>query len=113
MKDNTQKVFWLKTASMAYKQGVGYYDVWQSGYFYNPTYGYVVVATDAALPLRYDTTDGVFWPAQGVMTATGRNGTKARLQVLSSTQYTITIDTDGNGTYDYSAGTFLWPASSC
>ncbi len=111
IKDNTtSQVFKIENLSMTLVDGSNYVEVnVVSGRFYHPDHGYVDTQTTA--PFRiYDRDD---WPSQGVLICTGATGggggnTVARLTALSSTQYQVEADTDGDGIYDYNSGNLLW-----
>jgi hypothetical protein len=80
-----------------------------SGNFYHPEYGYVSLATTTPLQIYFSDD----WPFAGELVCTGEKGiaggpTKARLTVISSTEYQIEADTDGDGTYDYNSGVLHW-----
>jgi len=110
LKDNTSgNVYKLENYVMTTTEGSTYIDIEVSGKYYDPAYGYVDISTPS--PLRiFDTDD---WPSQGLMVLTGNTGmgggsTKAKLTALSSTQYQVEADTNGDGTYDYNSGPLNW-----
>ncbi len=110
LKDNgSGKVYRLEDYSMVVTDGTTYTSIEISGRFYEPDYGYVDIST--SVPLRILNTDD--WPSYGVMVLAGRTGiaggsTKAKLTALSSTQYRVEADTDGDGSYDYNSGPLDW-----
>ncbi|MBI2779979.1 MAG: hypothetical protein HYX62_09420 [Gammaproteobacteria bacterium] len=75
-------------------------DVSMGGRFYGPDDGYVDLTTPT--PFRFYITAGVVAaaPSQGVLVVTGGNGTKASLVAISTTDYNINVDADGNGNYE-------------
>ncbi|MBI5058085.1 MAG: hypothetical protein HZB61_15855 [Nitrospirae bacterium] len=106
LKDNsTADVFKIENFSMTMSDGSNYVDVSVvSGRFYHPDYGYVDAYTSTALRIY----SGDDWPSQGVLVCAGNTGTKSRLTALSSTQYTVEADTNGDGTFDYNSGPLNW-----
>ncbi len=110
MQDNSnKKVYWVENFNMTLTMEANYVYVEVSGKYYDPDYGYVVLST--LTPLRiYDNND---WPSQGVLICTGNTGiggssTMARLTVLSSTQYQVEADTNGDGIWNYDTGLLNW-----
>lgn len=112
LRDNvTSKVYKADNFNMTFTNddSLDYADITISGTFYDPDYGYAVLSTST--PLRiYDTDD---WPSQGDLLCTGNTGiaggsTKAKLTALSSTQYSIEADTNGDESYDYDSGVLNW-----
>lgn len=72
--------------------------------FYHPDYGYVDIAT--AIGFRF--LSGEKYPSSGVMTIAGANNTRAKLTAVSSTQYSVSADLNGDGTYETDIGTYSW-----
>ena len=110
LRDNTTgKVFWINPYNMTLSEGSGYVTFQVSGKYYHPDYGYVNIST----PTPFRINSGATWPSQGVMILDGKTGiaggsTKARLTVVSSTNYLVEADTNGDGTYDWNSGSLSW-----
>lgn len=106
LKDNaTSKVYWVSNYVMFVTIGAGYADInISSGVYYDPDYGYVMVATTT--PFRVYDTDA--WPSSGVMVVTGTGDTKARLIAVSNTQCEIDADLDGDDSYEWGPVTKNW-----
>ena len=110
LRDNTTgKVFWTNPYNMTLSEGSGYVIFQVSGKYYHPDYGYVNIST----PTPFRINSGATWPSQGVMILDGKTGiaggsTKARLTVVSSTNYMVEADTNGDGTYDWNSGSVSW-----
>ncbi|MBE7414280.1 MAG: hypothetical protein HS130_03230 [Deltaproteobacteria bacterium] len=107
-------VYWLEDLNMTFRD----YDTYieesiTGGRFYHPDYGYITFSTQVAL--RFN--NGSDWPSNGVLVFTGADAgsgpTKARLTVLSETQYRIEADTDGDAVYEYDSGIQEWDTDSC
>ena len=80
-----------------------------SGRFYDPDYGYSDITTEEDFHMLLS--DNA--PSGGTMLITGANGiaggsTKAKLIVLSRTQYQVMADTNGDGAYDFDTGSRDW-----
>jgi hypothetical protein len=102
--NNSGKVYKVENYNMSITEGSNYVDVVITGRYYDPDHGYVNISTPS--PLRiYDTNN---WPSQGNLVCTGDNGTKARLEALSNSQYKVECDTNGDGSYDYDSGPLNW-----
>lgn len=105
LKDNRSgKVYKLDDYKVSISEEWNYVDAVVTGKYYDPDYGYVVISTID--PLRIYDGDG--WPSEGTLLCQGRDGTKARLQVISDTAFMVEADTNGDGTYDYDSGTLYW-----
>lgn len=111
LRDNTTgKVSWVNNYSMKVWEGSNYIEFELSGRYYNSDYGYVNIST----PTRFRIYSNDTWPSQGVMildgrTISGGGSTKARLTIISSTQYRVEADTDGDGAYDdWDSGVLTW-----
>jgi hypothetical protein len=94
LKDNNGKVFWIKDYTWTVVDHGSYSTVEISGQFYHPDYGYVDIATTQPFVINlYEDS-----PSSGVLVVSGKNNTKARLTVLSTTSYLVEVDIgDGNG----------------
>ncbi len=102
------KVYWVDYSISLWKTS-NYVDVYASGRYYHPGYGYVLVST----PTNFRIYSGNNWPSQGVLILDGKTGiaggsTKARLTVISSTTYQVEADTNGDGVYDWNSGILSW-----
>jgi hypothetical protein len=93
----THKTVWLANFTVEATDGLDFTEVRMSGRVYLHDYGYVDVHTEAGFiyPVGSST------PASGAMTVTGRNGSRARLTADGQTQYTLEVDADGNGSYEW------------
>ncbi len=78
-------------------------DVRVSGRIYLHDYGYVDVWTEA--PFLYPALSTQ--PTSGAITLTGDNNCRARLTVVDAATYTVELDADGNGSYEWSV-THSW-----
>jgi len=107
---STGKVYWAKDNIMADTPLADYMDTDViSGRYYDPDYGYVDLYTEETLRIYYDED----WPSKGILVGEGEAGTaggktKARLTVLSSEEYQVEADTDGDGSYDWESGEMCW-----
>lgn len=105
----SQVVFWLEDLDITLKDYGSYVDeAFTGGRFYHPDYGFVTYASQ--IPFRFYA--GSDWPSNGVLVLTGADAgggpTRARLTVLSDTQYRVEADTDGDGLYEYDSGVIDW-----
>ncbi len=69
-----------------------------SGRFYEPDHGYVELETFVPFRKNY----GDRWSSEGELLIKGSNGTSAKLLVLSSQEYAILVDSDGDSVFDWS-----------
>ncbi len=110
IRDNaTRQVCKLEDYRVIYTATSDYLEFEISGKYYHPNYGYVIVSTTT--PFRIYV--GNSYPSQGVLVVSGKTGiaggsTAAHLTVLSSTQYQIETDTNGDGLYDWSSEAINW-----
>ncbi len=105
----TGQVFKLEYYTVVYTATANYLEFDVSGKYYHPDYGYVIVSTTT--PFRIAV--GNSYPSQGVLVVSGKTGiaggsTAVQLTVLSSTQYQIEANTNGDGLYDWSSGAISW-----
>jgi len=85
------------------QQGSGLVDLSiTSGRYYDPRYGYIDLTTPTVLVIN----DGDYWPSSGILTGTGFNSS-ATVTALSNTVYQLDVDSNGDGTTDFTA-TGLW-----
>jgi len=99
----TSKTFWIDNYTITVTEGVTYYDITISGRMYNHDCGYVDITT----PTRFRLYNGDQWPSEGTMLATGSRGSRGRLTCLSSSQYRIEVDENGDGTFEF-AQVYNW-----
>lgn len=106
LRDNaTGKVYKVENLVLTINDAGSYMEInITSGRFYHPDYGYVDIATTEAIRIN----DSDTWPSAGVIVVTGSGGSKARLTFVSSTQYRVEVDADGDGTYEYDSGVQTW-----
>jgi hypothetical protein len=110
LRDNgTGKVCWVNNFSLILSVVSNYVDFQVFGRYYHPDYGYVSIST----PLSFRVYSGSKWPSQGILILDGKTGiaggsTRARLTVISSTNYRVEADTNGDGTYDWSSAVLTW-----
>ncbi|QYZ67659.1 MAG: hypothetical protein HPY30_17710 [Gammaproteobacteria bacterium (ex Lamellibrachia satsuma)] len=69
-----------------------------SGRYYHPAEGYVEITTPVTMLMSpFD-----FWPFFGTMLLTGSAGSTAKIEIINSAQYTLSIDEDGDGNWESS-----------
>jgi len=103
-RDNANaKTVWLSNFTVGVTEGTGSTDVRMFGRIYLHDYGYVDVHTEAGF--IYPT--GSTLPTSGAITLTGSNSCRARLAVVDATTYTVELDADGNGSYEWTV-THTW-----
>jgi hypothetical protein len=76
--------------------GLDEFNVTLSGRFYHSDYGYVDITTPQTLYYDYSSS---MWPYAGQILLDG-DSSAARATCINSTQYTLEVDEDGDGTYD-------------
>ncbi len=76
------------------------------GRFYHPVHGYVDVTTPQALAV----VTGDVFPSSGEILVSGSSGSKARLTALSSTEFQVEVDADGDDAYETTLGPLTWGA---
>jgi hypothetical protein len=79
-------------------------DVSLSGQFYHPDYGYVDLVTTTV----FSVATGDIFPSSGQLVVTGAANSKARLTALSSTQFQVEVDADGDDIYETTVGPIDW-----
>jgi hypothetical protein len=103
-RDNANaKTVWLSNFTVGVTEGTGSTDVRMFGRIYLHDYGYVDIHTEAGF--IYPT--GSTLPTSGAITLTGSNNCRARLTVVDATTYTVELDADGNGSYEWTV-THAW-----
>lgn len=105
--ENTYKVENLLITMEGMSSNAPYFSM--SGRFYDPDYGYSDITTEEVFHMNLS--DNA--PSDGTMLVTGASGseggsTKAKLIVLSRTQYQVIADTNGDGAYDFDTGPRNW-----
>ncbi|MEE8327355.1 MAG: hypothetical protein V3R32_00990, partial [Nitrosomonadaceae bacterium] len=85
--NNTQMVEWMNDLTISGINNLSFMEMTITGRYYHPEHGYVDIAT--IFPLQFDFFNQ--WPVNGQMTITGASGSKARLTVISNTQYTLEV----------------------
>jgi len=105
-KDNaTAKVFKLENFTISESLTTGtssYADMTITGRYYAPDEGYIDLSTPTAIRVMV----GDNWPSSGSLRGTGNNSS-ATLTALDNNAYRIDVDTDNNGTPDYTENA-LW-----
>jgi hypothetical protein len=100
----TLEAVWLSNLHVVNVEGSGFTEVTLSGRIYLHNYGYVDVATTT--PFHY--LDGATFPSGGQMTVRGHANHGVRMTVDSETQYTLEVDSDGDGPFDDLTITLNW-----
>ena len=100
--DNINKTYWFENYIISVTQNspaLGYDTVIVTGNVYHPDYGFVVVSTPTPVQFYSDMLDSP--PLSGVAIFTGANGgvgpTTATFTFIDFDNYTVEIDTDGDG----------------
>ncbi len=105
-KDNaTAKVFKLENFKISESQTTGaapYVDMTITGRYYAPDEGYI----DLTTPTTIHVMGGDDWPSSGSLRGIGNNGS-ATLTALDNNAYRLDVDSDNNGTADYTEND-LW-----
>ncbi|NND65282.1 MAG: hypothetical protein HKM24_04870 [Gammaproteobacteria bacterium] len=76
-----------------------------SGKFYHPEHGFVELITDTDMFVG----DSDEWPTSGVIRLIGLSNSSARITMISTTQFMLEVDSDGDSTYE-SSTIESWPA---
>ena len=101
--NGTRKTVWLSNYTIGVTDLGGTTDVRTFGRIYLHDYGYVDIHTEA--PFLYPALSTQ--PTSGAITMTGSNSCRARLTVVDAATYTVELDADGNGSYEW-AVTHAW-----
>lgn len=101
--NGTAKTVWLSNYTIAVTDLGGVTDIRTFGRIYLHDYGYVDVWTEA--PFLYPALSTQ--PTGGIVTLTGSNSCRARLTVVDAATYTVELDADGNGSYEWTV-THSW-----
>ncbi len=105
LKNNTtSKTGKIENLFYTVTSGVLYSDISISGRIYHPDHGYIDITTQTTFRIY----SGSSYPSSGVLVITGANNKSAKLTVISSTQYNISADLDGDGNYETNIGTYSW-----
>ena len=111
MRDNSTETTYKVVNLLINMYGISSYSAYfsMSGKFYDPDYGYSDITTEEDFYLILS--DNA--PSDGTMVITGASGiaggsTKAKLIVVSRTQYQVMADTNGDGAFDYDTGPRNW-----
>ena len=99
----TRKTVWLQDYMVNVTDLGGATEVRTFGRIYLHDYGYVDIHTEA--PFLYPALSTQ--PTSGVITLTGSNYCRARFTVVDATTYTVELDADGNGSYEWTV-THTW-----
>ncbi len=102
--NNSGKVYWADNHVTSINSVVSGEELFISGRFYHPDYGYVDLTTPTRLYIAY----GDEWPSSGVMIATGANNSKVKLTAVSNTTYHYEVDANGDGVYEVQQLELLW-----
>ena len=94
--DATQAAYKLQNYVIALTNGSGYVDAAISGRYFDPVQGYIDISTPTALRI----TGNDYWPSSGVLQAAGNNDA-ASFTALSNTTYQLDIDSNADGTPDF------------
>jgi len=107
--DSTKKVYWSHNYFLSMSAGLDYIDLYMSGRYFDPDYGYVDIDTTTEFRIF----DVDIWPSQGVLIAVGDTGTvggstKAQLTAGPPGTYEVDADTNGDGTLNWHSGPLDW-----
>lgn len=103
-RDNTTtKTIWLSDYTVGVTDLGDTTEVWTFGRIYLHDYGYVDIQTVASFLYPAQSTQ----PTSGVITLTGANNCRARFTVADAATYTVELDADGNGSYEWNV-THTW-----
>lgn len=94
--NSTGFIEWLNNLTISISDNLSFVEMSVSGRYYHPDHGYVDIVTTT--PFQIGASDE--WPSVGQMVVTGASGSKARLTAISTTQYTVEVDADGDDVYD-------------
>lgn len=100
----TKKVYKYENYVLTGIEGAVYIAFDLTGTFYDPDNGYVTVGTPVDFLVGIDDE----WPLSGEMLCTGANGGQAKLTALNVTTYNISVDSNGDGTFETVLGPFFW-----
>lgn len=103
---NNFETYWLDVDPIQLSEGASYTDITSiNGRYYNYEYGYVGISVGDIIRILDDDVG----PSSGSLILTGVQGTKALLTFLNSFEFSVDVDTDGDGLYnDFSSGPLLW-----
>ena len=115
--DNINKTYWFENYLITVTQNspeFGYDTVGVTGNVYHPDYGFVVVSTPTPVQFYSEMFDSP--PLSGLAVFTGANGavvpTTATFTFIDFDNYTVEIDTDGDGASDVTLNC-TWSTGLC
>ncbi len=77
-----------------------------TGRYYHPAYGYVDMTSDGPFTVANSSSSGTSGITfSGSLIANGANGTKCKLTPNGTSSFTVQVDTNGDGSYDWNSGT--------
>ena len=100
----TSKIYKLSNYQISQTVASSNNDIVITGRYYDPDEGYIDLSTPTTI--RIMSVDQ--WPSSGILKGTG-NSSSATITALDNTSYQLDVDTDNNGTVDYTV-TGLWNA---
>ena len=98
------QVYWIKDYSMNITEFAGYIEIEIFGTFYHPDYGFVNLTTTEPFIVHHEDD----WPTSGLFVIQGEKNTQAELSALDQLTYSVTVDTDGDGVFDWDSGILNW-----
>ncbi len=107
MSDSTGESYWANGYVITMTESGDITTLEIEGRYYDYTHGYVDIDTTVTIEISYSNEN----PYAGEIIITGASGTKAKLEILSSTQYKVWVDADGNGSYEAELGPYNWSDS--
>jgi hypothetical protein len=100
----TSKLYKLANYQISQTVTSTYNDIDITGRYYDPDEGYIDLSTPATIQVMPSDQ----WPSSGSLKGTG-NSSSATITALDNTTYQLDVDTDNNGTVNYTT-TGLWSA---
>ena len=98
------QVYRIKDYSMNIAEFSGYVEIEIFGTFYHPDYGFVNLSTAEPFLVHHEDD----WPTSGIFVLNGKNNTRAELRALDPLSFSVTADTDGDGTFDWDSEVLNW-----
>ena len=96
--NTTGKTVWVENFIINMTEGIGFIEITVSGKIYLHDYGWVIVST----PTPFHFISGNFTPSSGIMIFTGSSNSKAKLTVIDTSTYSVSVDGNGDGAYENS-----------